>query len=139
MATNKLKENGIVYDFNDELRLDKIEDGISISIQNPNHFLLQRFKEKYPDKSYVALILDPSLLYQITDASGKHLAKRYYCNYNAASSYTSMSNDNIDLMFEDKFIHSSWINTRIGKDDSETTSNQAEIVFCETIDPKYIY
>ncbi len=138
MATNKLKENGIVYDFNDELRLDKIEDGISISIQNPNHFLLQRFKEKYPDKSYVALILDPSLLYQITDASGKHLAKRYYCNYNAASSYTSMSNDNIDLMFEDKFIHSSWINTRIGKDDSETTSNQAEIVFCETIDPKYI-
>lgn len=41
-------------------------------------------------------------------------------------------------MFGERFDSGSWVNTRMGKADYTPTTEQAEILFRQTIDPKYI-
>lgn len=67
MSVAKLDKSGIKYDKNDTDRADNIPDGISLSVQNPNQYLLRHFCQKYPNKKYVILSLDPALLYEIPD------------------------------------------------------------------------
>lgn len=142
MSVKTMKDKGISYVHNDNYRFDKTTDGISLSIQNPNQFILMKFKKQYNNRDYVCLILDPALLYEITDESGTHLAPRKYCNYNAAALCTEEDDENIEIMFKDNITAGSWMNTRIynrcSKDDNATTTDQAEILFRSTIDPKYI-
>ena len=142
LSIKDMKEQGIDYVFNDADRFDNVHDGISLSIQNPNNWLLNRFKNSYSGREYVCLILDPALLYEITDDSGEKLAPRYYCNYNAASGSTQKSSSDFEIMFKDGFIAGSWNYyrrfDREGKEDNETTASQAEILFRHRIDPKYI-
>ena len=142
MSITEMKQNLMHYEYNDENRFDQCFDGISLSIQSPNIYLLNKFKEKYKDREYVYILLDPALLYEITDDSGEKLAPRIYCNYNAAGSLTKKDSENIDVMFEDGFIAGPWWKsmyfTRENKEDNETTANQAEIIFRKRIDPKYI-
>ena len=138
MSVKDMNEFGIKHDFNDTDRLDYVLDGISLSIQNPNSCLLKKFKEKYPNKKFVILVLDPALLYEITDNSKTKLASRIYCDYNAAAKITKKNTENIEIMFPESFVNKTWKNTRINKDDDEPTSEQAEILFRETINPKYI-
>ena len=138
LSVNELEKNKIPYIKNDFSRNDKILNGISLSIQNPNWRLLKTYKDKHPQRKYFAILLDPALLYEITDSTNKKLALRYYCNYNAAAKVTKKSTEDIDIMFEDLFVGNCWIATRDNKEDSSTTTDQAEILFCEKIDPKYI-
>lgn len=142
MSITEMKQNLMHYEYNDENRFDHCFDGISLSIQAPNICLLNKFKEKYKDREYVYILLDPALLYEITDDSGEKLAPRIYCNYNAAGSLTKKDSENIDIMFENGFIAGPWWKsmyfTRENKEDNETTANQAEIIFRKRIDPKYI-
>ena len=138
LSVSELEKNKISYIKNDFSRNDKILNGISLSIQNPNWRLLKTYKEKHPQRKYCAIVLDPALLYEITDSTKKKLALRYYCNYNAAANVTKKSTEDINIMFEDLFVGSCWIATRDNKEDSTTTTDQAEILFCEKIDSKYI-
>ncbi len=143
MSIDMMKKRNITYVCNDNIRLDGICDGISLSIQNPNNFLLNSFKKNYKDRKYVCLILNPALLYEITDDTGSRLAPRLYCNYNAAAQCTNRSENDFDIMFQNSFIAGPWYDSRIYRrnetfDDSETTAVQAEILFRGTIDPKYI-
>lgn len=142
MSITEMKQNLMCYEYNDENRFDNCLDGISLSIQTPNIYLLNKFKKEYKDREYVCILLDPALLYEITDDSGEKLAPRIYCNYNAAGSLTKKDSENIDIMFEDGFIAGPWWKsmyfTRDNKEDNETTANQAEIIFRKRIDPKYI-
>lgn len=138
MSVAELKNSGTKYDYNDEGRYDCVEDGISLSVQNPNHYLLNSYKKRYTDKKYVCLILDPALLYEITDDSGERLAPRIYCDYNAASGLTKRSEDDFGIMFGELFNGGCWVNTRKIRKEDEPTTVQAEILFRHTIDPKYI-
>ena len=142
MSITEMKKNLMLYEYNDENRFDNCLDGISLSIQTPNIYLLNKFKDEYKDREYVCILLDPALLYEITDDSGEKLAPRIYCNYNAAGSLTKKDSENIDIMFEDGFIAGPWWKsmyfTRGNKEDNETTANQAEIIFRKRIEPKYI-
>lgn len=138
MSVEDMKKSGVKYDFNDTDRLDYVLDGISLSIQNPNSRLLNKFKEKYPNKKFVILVLDPALLYEITDNSKTKLAPRIYCDYNAAANVTKKNTENIEVMFPESFVNKTWKNTRFNKQDDEPTTEQAEILFRQTINPKYI-
>lgn len=138
MSVAKMDKSGIKYDNNDTDRADNIPDGISLSVQNPNQYLLKHFCQKYPNKKYVILSLDPALLYEIPDDSGKRMAPRFYCDYNAASACMHYSRTDMEIMFPHVFDGGSWVNTREGKGEDTPTANQAEILFCQTIDPKYI-
>ena len=138
VSRKKLDELNIKYDSNDDKRLDNHEECFSLSIQNPNNFLLNKFKKDFPNKKYVIILLDPALLYEITNKSGTELAKRYYCSYNAASKMAEKSTTNVEVMFKEAIIVRNWIDTRANKESYEPTNQQAEILFGETIDTKYI-
>lgn len=144
LSVKELKERGIPYDNNDSQRLDGHLNAISLSVQNPNQFLLRNFIKKYPNKKYKAIILHPALLFCINNPSGTELAKRLYCNYNAAARITKKSLDDISTMYEEAVqmfswkTNNSWVDTRKNLDDNETTSNQAEILFFESIPCDYI-
>ena len=104
----------------------------------PVSLAINKFKKDFPNKKYVIILLDPALLYEITNKSGTELAKRYYCSYNAASKMAEKSTTNVEVMFKEAIIVRNWIDTRANKESYEPTNQQAEILFGETIDTKYI-
>lgn len=141
-SRQKLDDSDIEYDYNDDLRLDRQNNAICLSVQNPNTFLLKKYKEKYPNKKFVAICIDPIILYKIKNSDGDELAKRRYYNYNAAASDSSYSDYDINYMFGREVSHYNcygkcWTYNRIGKKDNETTASQAEILFYESIPSKY--
>lgn len=143
LSKKELNRRQIKHDINDTLRLDQKPDYISLSVQSPNCYLLNAYKQKYPNKKYVAILLDPSLLYRITNKDKTKLANRIYCNHNAAGASTKKSYDDIDIMFEDCVIirkfNTTWsFNRNEYMDINEPTDKQAEILFGERIDPSYI-
>lgn len=144
LSVNRLKELGIIYDYNDEYRNDHELDAISLSVQNPNNHLLKSYKEKYPSKEYIALILSTDILTEIFNQSGTELAKRIYCNQNAAARIAEKSMCDINIMYSNEVEHFSfrngtaWSENRRLKLKNQPTSNQAEILFFEDISPKFI-
>ncbi len=137
LPRNQLKDGE--YDFNDEQRLDKHTDAICLSVENPNSHLLAKFKEKYPNKKYKLITINPSILYSsFIKNDNISLVPRYYCNYNAASQTTKMSCDNIEIMFSPQVQTYYGIFCRKSKNPSQPTMDQAEILFFGRIPPEYI-
>lgn len=142
-----LDDNKIIYDFNDKDRLDGYPEAICLSVENPNQFLLEKFKRNCPNKKYKLITIDPSNLYSsyVNDEEIK-LVHRVYCNYNAASKSKKTSDDNIDIMFSEKVQTYHWIygdyvsrtHTRDGRNKNEPTCTQAEILFFGRISPEFI-
>lgn len=103
------------------------------------------FKNKFPYKKYKLITINPSILYlSFTNENGSiHLTNRLYCDYNAASSGTRRSSDEMDLMFEENIQKYRWKYgpisfTRNGLPDNYPTTNQAEILFAGRIPPEFI-
>lgn len=137
LPRNQLKEGE--YDFNDEDRWDKHTDAICLSVENPNSYLLTKFKEKYPNKKYKLITINPSILYSsFIKNDSISLVPRYYCNYNAASKMTKTSCDNIEIMFSPQVQTCYGIFCRKSKKTSQPTMDQAEILFFGKIPPEYI-
>lgn len=134
LPVNELKLRDIEYDHNDYYRFDDQLDAISLSIQNPNLYLLRKYKERYPNKRYKILIIDPAVLYD-NFVDGR-LVEQLYCNYNAAAKNTKKSNDFESIFQEDNSYF--WFETRYNKEDNEPTSDQAEILYFGGIPSKYI-
>ena len=53
-----LKYNWIDYNYNDDLRLDDLEEAISVSITSPNYKMFYQLRCNNPSKSWVVLVLD---------------------------------------------------------------------------------
>ena len=137
LPRNQLKDGE--YDFNDEKRLDKHTDAICLSVENPNLYLLTKFKEKYPNKKYKLNTINPSILYSsFIKKDSISLVPRYYCNYNAASKMTNKSCDDIEIMFSPQVQTYYGIFCRKSKKSSQPTMDQAEILFFGKIPPEYI-
>lgn len=134
-----LMNNGIMFDYNDKNRWDNHVDSICLSVENPNQWLLEKFKKDYPNKKYKLITINPSILFSsfIKEENIK-LTPRLYCNYNAASNMTKSSDSNIDIMFSEKVQTYHWLHTRDGVPNNHPTSTQAEILFFGRIPPEYI-
>ncbi len=131
--------NSIEFDYNDENRNDGYTNAICLSVENPNVFLLNSYKNKYPKKKYKLITINPSILYSsFINNERIELVPRFYCNYNAAAKYTSKSRTDIDIMFSNQVQTYYYIFNRKGRKDSEPTCNQAEILFFGRIPPEYI-
>ena len=131
LSLTSLEKEGIEYEFNDNLRLEKRRDAICLSVTDYNNFLFCSFQKKYPENEYVVLEIDPKILL----IKG---IEKIFCDYNAASRFTERSSTNMEIMFKDKIKRKAKIKTRLDKEDNEPTSYQAEILYCGRIDPKYI-
>lgn len=126
-----LETEGIDYEFNDPLRLEKKRDAICLSVTEYNNFLFGSYQKRYPNNEYVVLEIDPKVL---LDES----VKKIYCDYNAASRFTQRSETNMEIMFKNRMKRRAIIKTRKGKKKHEPTSYQSEILYCGKIDSKYI-
>lgn len=145
MPRKMLNENHIAYDYNDDNRLDGNVECVCLSVENPNQWLLMHFKNKFPYKKYKLITINPSILYLsfTNENESIHLTNRLYCDYNAASSGTRRSSDEMDLMFEENIQKYRWKYgpisfTRNGLPDNYPTANQAEILFAGRIPPEFI-
>ncbi|MDO4997792.1 MAG: DarT ssDNA thymidine ADP-ribosyltransferase family protein [Neisseria sp.] len=135
---NSLTQKEVGYYFNDQFRVDKIQDGICCSISFPNYKMFWHIKKTQesqygvnPDNDWVILRLSPELLWR---------KKAYFCRYNAASNLERFNSHKTDLnalkaMFEDlEVIKRSDLNIP----NHYPTNPQAEVVFIEPIEPEWI-
>lgn len=72
-----MQEQQIAFRWNDEYRLDGHEDAISLSIGHPNEKLFYRWRRSAPAQSWVVLLIERSILWEV-DAK--------FCPHNAADS-----------------------------------------------------
>lgn len=136
LSISKLNEKNIEYHPNDPQRLDGIQNGICLSISGINKHLLKVYKQRYPEKKWVIIYIDASVLIK----SGC-----LYFSSNAAKRFFNKAKDSWDLgsvrafeaMFDEQ-IPSSPNATRQGKDKWEPTCDQAEVVFVRSISKKHI-
>lgn len=145
-SKSHLNKNRIVYYSNDEQRMDGIVQGICLTVNYVNHFLLNSFKRKYRKKQYVVLYIHPNILYNLLPTEPIF---RVYFNHNAASSYAKSSIIDIEIMFQERFdikiydyYSYDWVNKTYKRDnlnEYQTTSPQAEVVIYDRIPPEYIF
>lgn len=100
-----LENNKIKYVFNDTGRWDEMPNATCVSIEFPNIFLLNTFKEKYKDSKWVIISLDINLL--------DKCSKKHFCNRNAGGASDWVNSDNssrfwaFESMFDEKICNNS--------------------------------
>lgn len=129
------------YSFNDEKRLDRRLDFISLSISGVNRELLDSFILKEKIKGCVIVEIDATMLYREDN-------RRIYCQTNAATKRAKKGCEFKDLvaMFDNEVrYYTSYISIeRIFKrswrnlNDNEPTAPQAEILWKDWVNPNYI-
>lgn len=143
LPKEKLDEKQLIYDYNDELRLENRLDCICLSIEYPNISVLNKFKTKY-NKKYCILVLDAeSILLNNND-------KKYYVYCNAARGDARKWLQD-DTLCQDRYFHALFLQenqdsrnffkySRSEKrlKDYLPTNIQAEILYQGTIPPNYI-
>lgn len=137
-----IETNQMNYFFNDDSRNDRLQNCSCFSIEYPNMRLLNRFANKYETDNWAIIVLDYLML---------NNTRSYFCYHNAASYEirTEIQSYTKPINFENMFKKNINVN-RLDKEplyfdrenikgfDFLTTSDQAEILVENKIDPKYI-
>lgn len=129
LSLKEIEKRGIASKTNDERRLDRALDYISISIKRPNKILLNDFKNKGSIKKPIYIYLNP---FSVLSFYG--LMDIIFCDKNAAARACEKGNSWLD--FENIFAPSKQYQTttnsfsynRQGKEKYEPTDRQAEIL-----------
>lgn len=136
----------IPYIKNDDQRLDRKENCTCFSVEFPNSYLLNSFKNKYPNSRWVVIAIDINLLLY-------HQGEKYFCSYNAASTVIRglINNDKLktgydfERMFKCTEKRNRIIVNRNNGSNSIgelqtylTTEDQAEILLSGIISPEFI-
>ena len=72
LSRDKLDENGIMYEYNDQQRLEERADAICVSISFPNYKMFYKCRSERKDKKWCVIELNPRVLYQ---------KKCLFCNF----------------------------------------------------------
>ena len=75
VSRQKLVNEGVEFEYNDENRLERCEDAVCVSIGHPNGRMLYKLTQTCPDETFVVLELKPEIL--LNDCA--------FCPKNAAS------------------------------------------------------
>jgi hypothetical protein len=131
LSVQELNSRGIHYDYNDFHRYDRMLDYISLSVTQPNKYVLKSFKENGTLSEVSLIEIDASILYEEISTP------RFYCDRNAASNLCKKGSSLRD--FEYMFSNDkSYDRYELYRDENEPTDTQAEILFNKKVDPKYI-
>lgn len=130
---SQLDHRGMVYAFNDNMRYDGHPNSLSVSIGFPNYRMFWPTRQKYPEDSWVVLVLSTDVLINKTCA--------FYSMNAATGCYKVVPPETLqnavafDAMFTD-------VNGRNRADlkipDDCTTDPQAEVLVFYDIEPNYI-
>lgn len=140
LSIKELTKRNIIFKQNDLERIDGMIDYISLSITNPNNFIYRHYKRSGRVKNTSVVFIDASILYMEMQQS------RYYCDRNAAASTCQKGNtlDDFYNLFKEEMNYKTTSNAFTYnrkldfRNDNETTDPQAEILFSNYIDKKYI-
>ena len=138
LSRQYLESNKIKSEFNDTERWDNKPTATCFSIEFPNTFLLNTFKEIYKDAKWVIILLDINLL--------NNSNKKCFCNKNAggAPNWLNCDNSKKDWAFEKMFDEQIYNSNSPLRSQQEyiksylPTDIQAEILIEDIIDPLYI-
>ena len=119
-----LEEAEVDYNFNDNLRLDNLEDSISVSISSPNYKMFYQLRNDNPSDNWVVLILDSAKILNLDCA---------FCYTNAANINVSSiplverkTYSAFQTLFAEKQDHAT--RKEMGLSPNEPTDPQAEIL-----------
>lgn len=136
LSRRELDERGIPYRWNDENRLDKALDAISLSISFPNYRMFFPLRKKNGEARWAVLMLDRSILW-------KYKCAYYYTN---AASGELRDEWRGDLQSPEAFerVFASEIEGRsrakeILKYEYYTTDPQAEVLVFQPIPPERVF
>ena len=129
-----LENEDIEFDYNDEYRIDEVEDSVSLSITSPNYKMFYPIRCNNPEKEWVVFKLKAIDVLKLDCA---------FCYKNAASSEIT----NIPLeerctyeayltLFDEEHTEYTREQMRLTRD--EPTNPQAEILVLESIPVEYI-
>ena len=123
-----IRNYNIRCNFNDNKRLDGLEDAICLSISFPNYRLFYKFRKQYTSSAWIILEIDPTLLWEY---------ECIFCIHNAASSLVSRKSTEERKTFEEfKKIFEDLPDINIKREnlpDSYPTSPQAEVLVTQRI------
>lgn len=131
LSVQELNRRGIRFNNNDENRYDRMLDYISLSVTQPNKYVLKKFKENGTLNEVSLIYIDAAILYEEISTP------RLYCDRNAAkgSCQKGSSLSDFENMFSNNKEYDRYEHYR---DDNEPTDTQAEILFNKKVDVKYI-
>lgn len=131
LSVQELTRRGIRFNNNDENRYDRMLNYISLSITQPNKYVLKKFKENGTLTEVSLIYIDAAILYEEISTP------RLYCDRNAAkgSCQKGSSLSDFENMFSNNKEYDRYEHYR---DDNEPTDTQAEILFNKKVDVKYI-
>ena len=134
LTRKELNDLDIEYEYNDQFRIDDLEDSISLSITFPNYKMFYSLRCNDRKKRWAVIELDLWSVLQLNCL---------YCFTNAASNeerYISLEDRKTDESFCFMFSEIEGRNTRdeMNLFDNETTNPQAEVLVLESIPVEYI-
>lgn len=127
-----LEMNGHDFHYNDSLRLDSVANSISLSVTFPNWKMLYKYRQECPQKDWIILLLDPTVLLE---------KNCFFCKHNAADKRISRINRELlkgARAFEGMFEGDVNEPYSLPVSPNFTFDPQAEVLVLENINLKYI-
>lgn len=129
LSRTRLEDDGETEIFNDQWRYDGMKKASCFTLEHPNKYLLDRFKEEF-DTTWVILKLD------IISLLKEHQEKIYFAYHNAAESIICQNISKMFTLEDFKYIFNERITKSNGKSfcrdfnlqECYPTSTQAEIL-----------
>ena len=130
---SELDSRGMVYAFNDDMRLDRHPNSLSVSIGFPNYRMFYPARNKFPDETWVVLVLSTDVLI--------HKPCAYYARNAATSCYNGVEPASLqnEASFDDMFADVGDVKrSDLGIPAHWTTDPQAEVLVFSDIERCYI-
>lgn len=134
-SVDYLNSKNIEYRNNDQLRLDKRTDYVSLSIQFPNYKMFYRYRRNNENSEWAVLSIDKSVLWKKDCA---------FCKTNAANIEVSEKNldslkdvTSLKEMFAD--LPGKYTRNEMNLSSGDPTDVQAEVLVFEKIEPEFIF
>lgn len=128
LSRKTLQENGIAFEYNDELRLDCMTEAISLSVTSPNYRMFYKYRMKKA-VNWVVIAFDAQKLL-------RYNCSFYRTNAGSVDSHQFEKEDRRDLKsFEEMFSDWDPYHSRydMGLGNNEPTDPQAEILVFDAI------
>lgn len=129
LSRKDLEDNHIPFAFNDEIRLDGMQDAISMSVTSPNYRMFYKYRRVKSKADWIVLTFDSQKILRYKCAF-------YKANAGCNDSIKYKSDDRVDCCaFEEMF--SDWdpyhCRESLGLGSNETTDPQAEVMVFDKI------
>lgn len=133
LRRSELDTQDISYAFNDEMRLDRHPNSLSVSISFPNYRMFYSARQRYSDDTWVVLVLSTNVLIQKPCS--------YYSQNAATGCYNGVPRTELqgEASFDAMFADVGGVKrAALGIPTDFTTDPQAEILVFSDIEPQHI-